>query len=82
MDEVKCGANITDLPQEILEYIFSLLSPYKDFKSVMLVCKDWHSIMLGKYIVIEVFPLEVWNLYELQNYSHPVLCGLKYTYCV
>lgn len=80
MDEVKGGANITDLPQEILEYIFSLLSPYKDFKSVMLVCKDWHSIMLGKYI--KVLPLEVWNLDELLNYPHPVLCGLKCTYCV
>ena len=51
MDEIECSANITDLPQEILEYIFSLLSPYKDFKSVMLVCRDWHNIMtmLGKY---------------------------------
>lgn len=47
MDEVNCSANIKDLPQEILEYIFSLLSPYKDFKSVMLVCRDWHIIMLG-----------------------------------
>jgi len=47
MDEVNCSANIKDLPQEILEYIFSLLSPYKDFKSVMLVCRDWHTVMLG-----------------------------------
>ncbi|XP_034231582.1 F-box only protein 42 [Thrips palmi] len=35
--------NINDLPDEVLEYIFSLVSPYKDVKECMLVCKRWLS---------------------------------------
>ena len=41
-------AGIMDLPEEILEYILSLLSPYSDFQSARLVCRLWHKIMLGR----------------------------------
>lgn len=33
---------INDLPNEILEYIISLLPPYKDLENCMVVCKRWH----------------------------------------
>lgn len=37
--------SIDELPDEVLEYIFSLVSPYKDLKECMLVCKRWHTIV-------------------------------------
>lgn len=35
------GKGIQDLPEEVFEYILSLLSPYRDLKNCMLVCRNW-----------------------------------------
>ena len=40
--------NIEELPDEILEQILAEISPYKDFKSAMLVCKRWHFVMKSR----------------------------------
>ena len=37
-------ATIDNLPDEVLEYIFYLLPPYKDIRCCMLVCKKWREI--------------------------------------
>lgn len=41
---MKC--HINDFPDEILEFILSLLRPYKDLKTCMLVCKRWNKTAL------------------------------------
>ncbi|XP_013385258.1 F-box only protein 42 [Lingula anatina] len=43
---VFCTA-IDDLPEEILEHILWYLSPYKDFKSALQVCKAWNRVVKG-----------------------------------
>lgn len=40
--------NINELPDEVLEYIFTLVSPYKDLRGCMLVCKRWHETVKSK----------------------------------
>ena len=40
--------SISNLPDEILEYILSQLTPYRDLVQCKLVCKRWHYIILGK----------------------------------
>lgn len=47
-DDDTSKKNINELPDEVLEYIFSLVSPYKDVKECMLVCKRWHSNVKSK----------------------------------
>lgn len=39
--------DINSLPNEILEYILSLTSPYCDLKSTLQVCKRWYDITKG-----------------------------------
>ncbi|KAJ8319812.1 hypothetical protein KUTeg_001399 [Tegillarca granosa] len=39
--------NINDLPEEVLEYILSQLSPYRDLKCAMQVCYKWHRLITG-----------------------------------
>lgn len=41
---MKC--HINDFPDEILEFILSLLRPYKDLKTCLLVCKRWNKTAL------------------------------------
>lgn len=41
------STTIHHLPQEVLEHIFAMVSPYRDFKSVMLTCSWWRRIMRG-----------------------------------
>lgn len=38
----KSSCHINNLPDEIIEFIISLLPPYKDLKGCMLVCKRWY----------------------------------------
>ncbi|CAH1395811.1 unnamed protein product [Nezara viridula] len=40
--EEKLTAGINDLPNELLEYIISLLPPYQDLENCMVVCKRWY----------------------------------------
>ena len=35
------SAHIQDLPDEVLTYVLSLVSPYKDLHSANQVCKQW-----------------------------------------
>lgn len=37
-------AELIDLPEEVLEYIFSLTSPYKDLQNLATVCRRFHRI--------------------------------------
>lgn len=37
-----------DLPEEVLEFILSLISPYKDLHDCMLVSKKWRRCVLSK----------------------------------
>ena len=39
---------IDDLPEEVLRHILSLLSPYGDLKSAMLVCRYWSELVIGR----------------------------------
>ncbi|KAL3862757.1 hypothetical protein ACJMK2_008707 [Sinanodonta woodiana] len=41
------GKTIFHIPEEILEYILLKLSPYRDLKSAMLVCKAWSRLGKG-----------------------------------
>ena len=54
-------AGIIDLPEEILLLIFSMTSPYRDYKCIMLVCHQWNNIMAGRSPYNEVITLlRVW----------------------
>jgi len=47
--------SIDCIPDEILEYILSLMSPYCDFKSASQVSKHWYSVvksMLPKFLLL------------------------------
>lgn len=50
--------DINSLPNEILEYILSLTSPYCDLKSTLQVCKRWYNVTKG----------------NAANFSFSVLC--------
>lgn len=41
--------NINELPDEVLEFIFSHMPPYKDLESCALVCKRWTNIVRSEY---------------------------------
>jgi len=43
-------ASIDCIPDEILEYILSLTSPYCDFKSALQVSKRWYSVIKSMYL--------------------------------
>lgn len=58
LDDDTSKKNINELPDEVLEYIFSLVSPYKDVKECMLVCKRWHSNVKN---VIRLLTLKLHN---------------------
>jgi len=42
------STSITDLPEELVENIFSRLSPYNELEEVKLVCKHWNKIAKSK----------------------------------
>ncbi|RXN17204.1 F-box only 42 [Labeo rohita] len=46
--EVKPGVrSMGELPEEVLEYILSFLSPYQEHKTAALVCKQWYRLIKG-----------------------------------
>ena len=45
----RSSSSINDLPDEVLEYILSLISPYKDMKECMLVCRRWLQSVKSKF---------------------------------
>ncbi|KAK7486106.1 hypothetical protein BaRGS_00022715 [Batillaria attramentaria] len=44
-DDTDLVSYIHEVPEEILELIFSYLSPYGDLKNSMLVCKQWYRLI-------------------------------------
>ena len=44
---------ISDLPEELLEYILLKVSPYSDLKATMLVCKQWLRISQGEWAILK-----------------------------
>uniref|UniRef100_A0A672JGR5 F-box protein 42 n=1 Tax=Salarias fasciatus TaxID=181472 RepID=A0A672JGR5_SALFA len=48
MDTEDDGAEtMMELPEEVLEYILSFLSPYQEHKTAALVCKQWYRLIKG-----------------------------------
>ncbi|XP_068097719.1 F-box only protein 42 [Hyperolius riggenbachi] len=43
----KHSRSMCDLPEEVLEYILSFLSPYQEHKTAALVCKQWYRLIKG-----------------------------------
>ncbi|MEQ2197843.1 F-box only protein 42, partial [Xenoophorus captivus] len=41
------GRTMAELPEEVLEYILSFLSPYQEHKTAALVCKQWYRLIKG-----------------------------------
>ncbi|ETE60092.1 F-box only protein 42, partial [Ophiophagus hannah] len=39
--------SMQELPEEVLEYILSFLSPYQEHKTAALVCKQWYRLIKG-----------------------------------
>ncbi|NXQ59451.1 FBX42 protein, partial [Anthoscopus minutus] len=39
--------SMLELPEEVLEYILSFLSPYQEHKTAALVCKQWYRLIKG-----------------------------------
>ena len=62
------NATIDDLPEEIMEYILSKISPYRDLKSSMLVCRRWYRLASG--------------MFHVNNKVITLIIGLKLDYCV
>lgn len=44
----KHNRSMSELPEEVLEYILSFLSPYQEHKTAALVCKQWYRLIKGK----------------------------------
>ena len=54
-DDYVGTVEITDLPEEVLEHIMSLLSPYRDYASSRLVCKQWYRLVRGSILRLFYF---------------------------
>lgn len=50
--EEKLTVGINDLPNELLEYIISLLPPYQDLENCMVVCKRWYKNVQSEIILL------------------------------
>lgn len=51
----RLGNTILDVPDEILEYIFQLLPPYKDLENCVYVCWRWYHCVQSEYIHYYLF---------------------------
>lgn len=47
-----CQRAMGELPEEVLEYILSFLSPYQEHKTAALVCKQWYRLIKGEGVWI------------------------------
>lgn len=45
--EMQHNRSMSELPEEVLEYILSFLSPYQEHKTAALVCKQWYRLIKG-----------------------------------
>ncbi|KAL4698629.1 hypothetical protein H8959_011286 [Pygathrix nigripes] len=46
-EETRHNRSMLELPEEVLEYILSFLSPYQEHKTAALVCKQWYRLIKG-----------------------------------
>ncbi|XP_007175059.1 F-box only protein 42 isoform X3 [Balaenoptera acutorostrata] len=47
VEETRHNRSMSELPEEVLEYILSFLSPYQEHKTAALVCKQWYRLIKG-----------------------------------
>ncbi|XP_078095089.1 F-box only protein 42 isoform X2 [Mustelus asterias] len=47
VEEMRHNRSMLELPEEVLEYILSFLSPYQEHKTAALVCKQWYRLIKG-----------------------------------
>lgn len=47
VEETRHNRSMLELPEEVLEYILSFLSPYQEHKTAALVCKQWYRLIKG-----------------------------------
>ncbi|XP_040143913.1 F-box only protein 42 isoform X4 [Ictidomys tridecemlineatus] len=47
VEEPRHNRSMSELPEEVLEYILSFLSPYQEHKTAALVCKQWYRLIKG-----------------------------------
>lgn len=47
LEEPRHNRSMLELPEEVLEYILSFLSPYQEHKTAALVCKQWYRLIKG-----------------------------------
>lgn len=47
LEEPRHNRSMVELPEEVLEYILSFLSPYQEHKTAALVCKQWYRLIKG-----------------------------------
>ncbi|XP_046324461.1 F-box only protein 42 isoform X2 [Marmota monax] len=47
VEEPRHDRSMSELPEEVLEYILSFLSPYQEHKTAALVCKQWYRLIKG-----------------------------------
>lgn len=52
-DEPRSHRAMVELPEEVLEYILSFLSPYQEHKTAALVCKQWYRLIKGECAPVE-----------------------------
>ena len=78
-DDTPPEKTISDIPEEILEYILSLLSPYRDLKSAMRVCRLWNRCVLSELIGHWVPAGVVRNLWLVKSVTLEI-CSLSYPY--
>ncbi|NXE01020.1 FBX42 protein, partial [Chaetorhynchus papuensis] len=51
-EEPRHNRSMLELPEEVLEYILSFLSPYQEHKTAALVCKQWYRLIKGTDVVL------------------------------
>lgn len=77
-------ATIEDLPDPIIEYILSYLSPYRDLKQCMQVNRAWYRYVCGNYILQKLWMLLVHLflrcVFSVQNKLFPKMSNLIFFY--
>lgn len=67
------GRTMVELPEEVLEYILSFLSPYQEHKTAALVCKQWYRLIKGMLLI---FTLSYIKLNQEEDWLKWVWVGI------
>lgn len=59
IEETRHNRSMSELPEEVLEYILSFLSPYQEHKTAALVCKQWYRLIKGTVAAGKVYLLKI-----------------------